>query len=126
MELILLKAKLHKGHVTHTELEYDGSCAIDGALLDAAGIIEYEQIHIYNLSNGERLITYAVIAESHSGIISINGAAARKAQPGDRIIICSYCAYSAEEASRHQPKLLYLDQNNHIVRTAHKTPVQLV
>ena len=90
MQITLLKAKLHHARVTHAELEYEGSCAIDGVLLEAAGIREYEQIHIYNLDNGERFVTYAIRAEDHSGIISINGAAAHKASPGNRVIICSY------------------------------------
>ncbi|HEY3487275.1 MAG TPA: aspartate 1-decarboxylase, partial [Gammaproteobacteria bacterium] len=74
MQITLLKAKLHRACVTHAEVEYEGSCAIDGYLLDAARIHEYEQIHIYNITNGERLITYAIRAESGSGIISVNGA----------------------------------------------------
>jgi aspartate 1-decarboxylase len=79
VQITLLKAKLHRACVTHSELEYEGSCAIDGYLLDAARIQEYEQIHIYNIANGERLITYAIRAENGSGIISVNGAAAHKA-----------------------------------------------
>ena len=126
MELTLLKAKLHQARVTHAELEYDGSCAIDTELIDAAGIGEYEQLHIYNLNNGERFTTYAVAAQPGSRVISINGAAARKAQPGDRVIICAYCRCSAKEAEHHNPTLLYLDENNHIIRTANNTPIQLV
>ena len=90
MQITVLKSKLHHARVTHSELEYEGSCAIDSALLKAAGIREYEQIHIYNLANGERFVTYAIRAEQGSGIISINGEAAHKAAPGDRIIICNY------------------------------------
>src|SRR3989304_9542715 len=90
MNITVLKSKLHLACVTHSELEYDGSCAIDGHLLDKAGIHEYEQIHIYNVNNGERFITYAIRAENNSGIISVNGAAAHNANPGDRVIICSY------------------------------------
>ncbi|HAQ49995.1 MAG TPA: aspartate 1-decarboxylase, partial [Gammaproteobacteria bacterium] len=89
MQLTLLKAKLHRACVTHSELDYDGSCAIDNALLLAAGIFEYEQIAIYNITNGERFITYAIRAEAGSKIISVNGAAAHKASPGDRLIICA-------------------------------------
>lgn len=126
MEIVLLKAKLHQARVTHSELEYDGSCAIDKRLLEAAGIAEYEQIHLYNITNGERLVTYAVAAEADSGIVSVNGAAARRAHPGDRVIICAYCRCSAEEAAQHRPNLLYLNEHNHIVRTANHTPVQLV
>ncbi|HYQ71161.1 MAG TPA: aspartate 1-decarboxylase, partial [Gammaproteobacteria bacterium] len=89
MHITLLKSKLHHANVTHAELEYEGSCAIDGNLLQAADIREYEQIQIYNLNNGERFITYAIRAEEGSGIISVNGAAAHKANPGDRVIICT-------------------------------------
>ena len=124
MEITLLKAKLHKAVVTHAELEYEGSCAIADDLLKAAGICEFEQIHIYNISNGERFITYAIQAESGSGTISVNGAAAHKAQPGDRVIICSYARFSRNEALLHKPALVYLDKNNRIIRTANSIPVQ--
>lgn len=81
MQLNFLKAKIHRATVTQAELHYEGSCAIDGRLLDLSGIREYEQIHIYNVSNGERFVTYAIRADEGSGTISINGAAAHKAQP---------------------------------------------
>ena len=84
MQSIMLKAKFHKARVTHAVLNYEGSCAIDGKLLDLAGIREYEQIQIYNINNGERFTTYAIQAEAGSQIISVNGAAAHKASPGDR------------------------------------------
>lgn len=124
MQVTLLKSKLHKAAVTHAELEYEGSCAIDGALLDTAGIHEYEQIQIYNITNGERLITYAIRAEDGSGVISVNGAAAHKAGPGDRVIICSYAELNAHEAALHKPTLVYLDEKNRIIRTANSIPVQ--
>ena len=125
MQLTLLKAKLHQARVTHSELEYEGSCAIDGALLAAANIHEYEQIQIYNLNNGERFITYAIRAEDNSGIISVNGAAAHKASPGDRIIICTYAALSQQEATAFKPTLIYLDENNCIKDTRNAIPVQV-
>ncbi len=125
MHLTLLKAKLHHARVTHAELEYEGSCAIDARLLDAAGIREYEKIHIYNMENGERFSTYAIRAEFDSGVISVNGAAAHKARPGDRLIICSYAALSQQEALAHHPTLVYLDAANRIVRTGHDVPVQV-
>ncbi|GBE10149.1 aspartate 1-decarboxylase precursor [bacterium BMS3Bbin12] len=125
MHLTLLKAKLHHARVTHAELEYEGSCAIDARLLDAAGIREYEKIHIYNMENGERFSTYAIRAEADSGVISVNGAAAHKARPGDRLIICSYAALSQQEALAHHPTLVYLDAANRIVRTGHDIPVQV-
>ena len=125
MQISLLKCKLHQAHVTHAELEYEGSCAIDSGLLEVAGIREYEQIHIYNLRNGERFVTYAMRAEQDSGIISINGAAAHKAQPGDRIIICAYAGTDEQEAAGFHPRLVYLDENNRVVRQGNSIPVQV-
>ncbi len=125
MEITLLKAKLHKAVVTHSELEYEGSCAIDGRLLEAAGILEYEQIQIYNLANGERFTTYAIRAEEGSGIISVNGAAAHKANPGDRVIICAYARMTPAEAAGFRPRLVYLDETNRIRRTGDRIPVQV-
>lgn len=120
----LLKSKLHQARVTHAELEYEGSCAIDGALLRAARVMAYEQIHIYNMANGERFVTYAIQAEEGSGVISVNGAAALRAHPGDRIIICSYAQMDESEAARFTPTLVYLDERNNITRTGSSIPVQ--
>ncbi len=114
MLITLLKAKLHRACVTHSEIDYEGSCAIDDDLLDASGIREHEQIHIYNVTNGERFTTYVIRAERGSRIISINGAAAHKADPGDRIIICAYGQFDAAEAALHRPSLVYLDEHNRI------------
>jgi len=125
MHLTMLKTKLHQAHVTLSELEYEGSCAIDGKLLDAAGIHEYEQIQIYNLANGNRFTTYAIRGEEGSGMISVNGAAAHKAQPGDRIIICSYVQLEQKEAANFKPRLVYLDENNQIKRMGDQIPVQV-
>ena len=124
MQLTLLKTKLHRACVTHSELEYEGSCAIDGALLDRAGILEYEQIQIYNIANGERFTTYAIRAEQGSGIVSVNGAAAHKANPGDRVIICAYATLEEAELANFKPTLVYLNEHNRIVRTGHSIPVQ--
>ncbi|MBM2829700.1 MAG: Aspartate 1-decarboxylase [Gammaproteobacteria bacterium] len=124
MQITVLKAKLHLACVTHSELEYDGSCAIDGHLLDKAGIHEYEQIHIYNVNNGERFITYAIRATDHSRIISINGAAAHKANPGDRVIICSYGTIEEKEIVKFKPTLVYLDNDNNITQILDYIPVQ--
>lgn len=126
MLLTLLKAKLHQARVTHAELEYEGSCAIDGDLLHAAGMREFEQIQIYNLSNGQRFVTYAIRAQDGSGIISVNGAAAHRADPGDRIIICAYAQMDENEAARFKPTLVYLDESNRIVRSRHAIPIQAV
>lgn len=125
MHLTLLKAKIHRARVTHAELEYEGSCAIDGCLLDAAGVHEYEQIHIYNLSNGERFITYAIRAEEGTGIISVNGAAAHKACPGDRLIICAYALFEHSEVASFKPTLLYMDEQNRITHTRRAIPMQV-
>lgn len=124
MHLTLLKAKLHRARVTHAELDYEGSCAIDGRLLDSAGILDYEQIQVYNVTNGERFTTYAIRAEAGSGIISVNGAAAHRAKPGDRIIICAYAQLTAAEAMNHVPRLIYLNEHNQITRTSNAIPVQ--
>ncbi|MDD3518254.1 MAG: aspartate 1-decarboxylase [Chromatiales bacterium] len=124
MFLTLLKCKLHKATVTHSELEYEGSCAIDSSLLEAAGIRPYEQIQIYNITNGERFTTYAISAERGSGVISVNGAAAHKARPGDRVIICAYAQMNEAEAANFRPALVYLDGRNRIVRTGDSIPVQ--
>ncbi len=124
MQLTLLKAKLHQARVTHSELEYEGSCAIDADLLNAAGIHEYEQIHIYNLNNGERFTTYAIRAQAGSSIISINGAAAHKANPGDRVIICAYAELAQHEVANFKPKLVYLDADNRVKRTSDQIPIQ--
>lgn len=126
MQLTLLKAKLHRACVTHSELEYEGSCAIDSNFLEAAGIHEYEQIHIYNVANGNRFITYAIRAEAGSQIISVNGAAAHKASPGDRIIICAFTVLDQKEVANFKPTLVYLNQNNDIINTRHSIPVQAV
>ncbi len=124
MQLTMLKAKLHRARVTHSELEYEGSCAIDGKLLDLAGLREYEQIQIYNVTNGERFTTYAIRAEDGSGVISVNGAAAHKANPKDVIIICAFVGLSQQELATYKPTLVYLDEHNHVIRTANTIPVQ--
>lgn len=122
----MLKAKLHMASVTQAELWYDGSCAIDSNLLKLAGMREFEQIDIYNVNNGERFTTYIIKAEAGSGIISMNGAAARKVQVGDRIIIATYGQLDEAEADVHKPKLVYLDADNSVERTANTIPVQAV
>jgi aspartate 1-decarboxylase len=124
MQTTFLKTKLHRARVTHAELEYEGSCAIDGYLLDKAGIREYEQIHIYNVTNGARFVTYAIRAQEGSGIVSINGAAARHAAVNDIIIIAAYAILNQAEMLNFQPTLIYVDAQNKIVRTGHSIPVQ--
>ena len=124
MQRTMLKSKLHRVSVTHSELDYEGSCAIDEALLNAGNIREYEQISIYNVTNGERFSTYAIRAERHSGIISINGAAAHKASPGDIIIIASYAIYHEIELEKFNPQLVYVDDNNRIQSQRNAIPAQ--
>ena len=124
MQTTMLKAKLHRARVTHSELEYEGSCAIDGHLLDRSGIREYEQIQIYNVNNGDRFTTYAIRAADGSGIISVNGAAARRAAVGDILIICAYAVLSQNELLNYKPTLLYMDEQNQIARVGHNVPVQ--
>jgi aspartate 1-decarboxylase len=124
MQRTMLKSKLHRATVTHSELEYEGSCAIDSSLLKAADINEYEQISIYNITNGERFITYAIRAEKNSGIISINGAAAHKANPGDKLIIATYSSYSEAELKSYRPTLVYLDESNNMTITKNSIAIQ--
>jgi len=124
MQLTVLKCKLHRACVTHSELDYEGSCAIDVDLMKLAGIHEYEQIQIYNVTNGERFTTYAIQAEGGSRVISVNGAAAHKAAPGDRVIICAYAMLDAEEMKQFKPSLVYLDETNRVLRTGHMIPTQ--
>jgi len=124
MQRIMLRGKLHQARVTHSVLNYEGSCGIDQDLLDAAGIVEYEAIDIYNVENGERFSTYAISGERGSRMISLNGAAARKAAVGDRVIICAYGPMTEDEVTQHKPRLVYLDVHN-IVRTSKDIPLQL-
>ncbi|HET8903524.1 MAG TPA: aspartate 1-decarboxylase [Saccharospirillum sp.] len=125
MELIMLKAKLHKAKVTHAVLNYEGSCAIGGDLLDMAGIREFEQIQIYNVTNGERFTTYAIRGENNSGMISVNGAAAHKASVGDTVIICAYANFSEAELETFKPRMLYMNDDNTVSHTSNALPVQL-
>lgn len=124
MQRLMLKSKLHRVTVTHSELHYEGSCAIDENLLEAADIREYQQIDIYNVNNGERFTTYAIKAQRGSGIISVNGAAAHKANPGDLIIIATYAMYNELELQKFQPELVYVDADNRIVDKRRQIPVQ--
>jgi aspartate 1-decarboxylase len=125
MQSIMLKAKLHKAVVTHAVLQYEGSCAIDGRLLDMAGIREFEQIQIYNVTNGERFTTYAIRGEEGSGIISVNGAAAHKAGVGDVVIIAVYAQYSEAELINFKPRLIYMNPDNTVSHAANALPLQV-
>ncbi len=124
MQRIMLKSKLHRVRVTQSELHYEGSCAIDEDLLDAADIKEYQQIDIYNVTNGERFTTYAIRGQRGSGMISVNGAAAHKADPGDILIIATYAMYAELELQKFQPQLVYVDEQNRIVNKRDFIPAQ--
>ncbi len=120
----MLKSKLHRVSVTASELDYEGSCAIDEALLEAADIREYERIEVYNVHNGERFSTYAIRARRGSGIVSVNGAAARKAAVRDVLIIATYATYNEVELATYEPRLVYVDDRNRIVRIGREIPAQ--
>ena len=124
MHLTLLKAKIHRATVTHSELNYEGSVAIDGLLLEASGIREFEQVHVWDISNGARFTTYAIRAEAGSGIISLNGGAARHVQVGDLIIIAAFASMDSAEADAFKPDLVYVDADNRITHTNHSIPTQ--
>jgi aspartate 1-decarboxylase len=121
----MLQGKLHRVTVTQADLHYEGSCAIDQDFMEAAGILEYEAIDIYNVDNGERFSTYAISGERGSRIISVNGAAARRAAVGDKLIICSYVNMHDEDARTHKPNVAYFDENNTMSRVAKAVPVQV-
>jgi len=118
----MLGGKIHSARITETKIEYEGSCAIDQDLLDAAGIAPYERVHIYNITNGQRLSTYSIPARRGSGKIGLNGAAARRGQRGDKIIIATYVQVEEEQLSRHHSTVVVLDEKNRAVKTIrHKT-----
>jgi len=114
MNIDILKSKIHRASITQADLNYIGSIAIDENLMDAANLIENERVHIYNINNGERLDTYVIKGERGSGIISLNGAAARKAEIGDLVIIASYASMDFEEAKTFKPSILFPDSNNQL------------
>ena len=115
MKIQILKSKMHRAKITEVHLDYEGSCAIDEELLEAASINQYELIHIYNLNNGNRFTTYAIKAERGSETISLNGAAAFKGNKGDLIIICTYAEIDHSKVKEHEPKLIYFKDNSNII-----------
>ncbi|MBP0005916.1 MAG: aspartate 1-decarboxylase [Cyanobacteria bacterium SBC] len=119
MQRSLLYAKLHNCTLTGSNLDYMGSIGIDRALLDAAGIAPYEQVQIVNVTNGARLISYTISAPPNSGIVELNGAAARLGMKGDRVIIMAYAQFSSEELQHHQPKVVILGEDNCIEAVRH-------
>jgi aspartate 1-decarboxylase len=108
----MLKAKIHWARVTDANLDYEGSVTIDVTLMEAADILPFEQVHIYNVTNGSRFETYAITGERDSGVICINGAAAHKARKDDMIIIANYGLIDEEELVHHHPKIVYVDEEN--------------
>lgn len=120
----LLKSKIHRVAVTQCELHYEGSCAIDEDLLEAAGIVENEQIHVWNIDNGERFVTYAIKGQRGSGMISVNGSAARRAATGDLVIIAAFAQVHEDQVAAHKPRLVFVDEANRQVSARDFVPVQ--
>ena len=112
----MLKCKIHRATVTEAVLHYEGSITIDRTLMDAAGLVEYEQVHIYDIDNGNRFSTYVIEGAPDSGVICLNGAAARQVSKGDLIIIASYASYDEKELAGFRPALVYVDANNRITK----------
>jgi len=115
MQLSMLKGKIHRATVTQADLNYVGSITVDKELLDAAGILQYEKVHIVDINNGSRFETYTINGEPGSGIICLNGAAARCVQTGDKIIIMAYCTLDEKEAENHEPKVVFIGEDNKII-----------
>jgi aspartate 1-decarboxylase len=122
----LLKSKIHRVAVTHCELHYEGSCAIDEELLEAANIAENEQIHVWNIDNGERFVTYAIKGQRGSGMISVNGSAARRAAVGDLIIIAAFAQGAEDQVAAHKPQLVFVNEANRQIGARQGVPVQLL
>jgi aspartate 1-decarboxylase len=114
MERFVLKSKIHRATVTEANLDYEGSVTIDAALMEAADIAEYEQVHIYDVTNGNRIITYAITGPAHSGVICINGAAAHKVHPGDVVILATYVLLSDQERATFHPKIVRVTPDNRL------------
>ena len=118
MNLSILKSKIHRAVITQAELNYVGSVTIDEELMEAAGLYEYERVHIVNVNSGSRIETYVIAGERGSGVICLNGAAARSGQKGDLVIIMAYADMTPEEAKAHRPKVVFVNEDNGIVRVA--------
>ena len=118
MTITMLSGKIHRALVVEAKVNYVGSITVDPVLMEAAGIREYEYVQVVDVENGNRLETYTIAGEPHSGMICLNGAAARCVLPGDHVIIMSYCNLTPEEADSHKPKVVFVDENNHITNIA--------
>jgi len=114
MHRFFLKSKIHRATVTEADLNYEGSVTIDADLMRAADIVEFEQVHIYDVSNGNRIITYAMVGPAGSGMICINGAAAHKVHPGDLVILATYATVAEDERREHKPRIVHVDQQNRL------------
>ncbi|WP_346886892.1 aspartate 1-decarboxylase [Clostridium sp. UBA1056] len=119
MTITMLKGKIHRATVIQAELDYVGSITVDEDLLDAAGILEYEKVQIVDINNGSRFETYTIAGERGSGLICLNGAAARCVQVGDKVIIMSYCEMNTEDAKSHKPTVVFVDDSNKVKEVAH-------
>ena len=119
MTVNMLKSKIHRATVKQAELQYVGSITIDEALMEAAGIFEYEKVQIVDIENGNRFETYVIAGERESGMICLNGAAARQVQVGDHVIIMAYADMTPEEAKKAMPQVVFVDEQNRIKRIAH-------
>ena len=122
----LLKSKIHRVKTTHAELHYEGSCAIDEDLLDASGIVENEQIHLWNIDNGERFVTYAIKGQRGTGMISVNGSAARRVAVGDLLIIAAFAQVHEDQIATHKPKLVFVNDQNQQVELRDKVATQMM
>lgn len=118
MQISMLKSKIHRAVVTQADLNYVGSVTIDRDLMEAAGLYEYEHVHIVNVNNGARIETYVIAGERGSGVICLNGAAARSGQKGDIVIIMSYASMTPEEIPAHKPKVIFVGGNNTVLKAA--------
>jgi len=121
VQRIMLKAKIHRARVTEHNLHYEGSITIDEGLMEAAGLVPFEQVQVYNVSNGHRFETYVIRGERGSGVIGINGAAAHLAKKDDILIIACYGLLDDEEVKDHRPKLVYVDEDNRVVKVAEES-----
>lgn len=119
MNIEMLKGKIHRANVTQAELDYVGSITVDEDLLNAAGILEYEKVQVVDIDNGNRLETYTIAGKRGSGVICLNGAAARCASVGDKVIIMAYCSMDAEEAKNHKPSVVFVNEENKAVKITH-------
>ena len=118
MQVSMLKSKIHRAVITQAELNYVGSVTIDEELMDAAGLFEYEKVHIVNVNSGSRIETYVIAGERGSGVICLNGAAARSGQKGDRVIIMAYASMTPEEVKVHRPQVVFVSDENKTVQVS--------